>query len=223
MATDTNHNYTAAGDWRTPLRLAMLRALAVTSGLMALGAFVGLVWQYLATDALVWALVGAVAAFVLGTFAAALWGYTGNLQWALWQIETETGEDLDGDGQIGQPERPRVRLMPLTAGGQKQEPVAWVDDTEENEPTPIIDGFDLDVVDVAAFLAEAGRRGLTAAAWLKPGQARYKLPSGVKVSRGVWERATRELLRLGWAENTGGGLVMTRKTPELLRQLEAMI
>lgn len=209
-----------AVDWRTALRLALLRTLAVGAALISLAAFGALGWLYVSTRQAPYLAAGGAVLLIGGTFVVALWAYTSNVRrhtW--WQEELRAGLDLDGDGVLGRPEPRRLRLVAVRANGQVQEPVIMAEQDTEETPA-LLEGFELDPIDLAAFLAEAGRRGLTKNAWLPPGRPRYKLPSGQRVTRGVWDRVTAELVRLGWAENTPGGLRLTRRTVDLLRELE---
>lgn len=75
-------------------------------------------------------------------------------------------------------------------GGHEPEPFPDVDD----EPTEVPDELDLELAD---FLAEAMRRGLSRRAWLGAGASRHQLPTtGRRVTRPVYdaliEKATQE-------------------------------
>jgi len=214
----------AATAWRTARQLAWLRTLAVTVALVTMAGGAALAYRYSQARDWPW-LAGAAAVVVIGaTFSMALWRYTSEVQAATWQREHEIGTDIDGDGVIGRPEPPerRARFVPLTANGESVDPLWIWDGPEAQRQAVILDGFDLEAGDVAAFLAEASRRGLAASAWLRPGASRFELPSGSRVTRGVWDRCTAELVRIGWAENATSGLEFQRRLPDMRREIESM-
>jgi len=200
------------------VKLALLRGLAVV---VALGTVTGagaLALEYINTEALLWAGGAFALALVGGVVALAMWTGAGAVEAHTWARELAAGQDLDGDGYVGEPKRQRIRLVPLSAHGRNAEPLVMYEEEQADEPE--VDGFGLVASDVAAFIAEAGRRGLAKSAWLQAGRDRYKLPSGATVTRGTWDRCTGELRRLGWAVDTGNGLQFVQRTGEMLRQLD---
>jgi len=215
-----------AGDWRAPLQGAKLRSMAVVVGLgtvALVGALVDAarltVNAHGVTAANHWAVMGAIMALAVGaTFVSTLWRYTSHVKRYTWDMERRQSLDLDGDGVIGKPERKRVRLVNVTSQGKRQEPIAVFDD--EPDEAPILEGFEVDAADLAAFLQEAGARGLSRRAWLKSGEPRFKLPSGQRVRSGQWKSITGELVRNGWAESDNQGTRLTVPVGELLRRLE---
>ena len=80
-----------AYDWRSPLRYALLRSLAVIVALSTVATIGGLVWAY-AGEPAPWLLALAAVALVVGaTFTAALWAATNAVKRATWDQERRQG------------------------------------------------------------------------------------------------------------------------------------
>ena len=93
----------------------------------------------------------------------------------LWELETITRADLDGDGVTGEPEREPLRLAYVHDAGRHRRLHA--------------------AADLRYFLREAySERGTTWRAW-----EGTRLPSGREVTRLVWERFNQMLLNAGLA------------------------
>lgn len=189
----------AATYWRSALRMATLRALVVLSGMAAIAAGAG------AAVALVEGIEAAAAglallAVVIGVWAISLNSYTTSVARATWyQIEQARGEDLDGDGYIGDPTRT------VKVGGK--EPTEITLDLPPSSITraPILRPFGVSAPDLVSFLFEAKlSRGLQERQWVGKGVRVYVLPSGTRVTQELFRTLVAECAKVGWAAKEAG-------------------
>jgi len=207
-----------AMDWKTPLRLALLNAIAVLAWFISTALVIVAGWQWHETGQSMWALF-AIPAIVFVVFGLALWHYTDQVAWSVWVIEEATGQDLDGDGIIGQP--PQYRDIPLTANGERQQPIILEGPQHEKpEPPPpvFVRGLGMTPDDVVAFLNEAQKvRGLSRSKWIgAPKRQRWAFPSGKAITRGDYDK----ILEFGternwWTTTNGRPTEWIVKAPEL--------
>lgn len=150
-------------------------------------------------------LMGALVAMVwVVTYAMALRADTDQVRAATWRQELAAGEDLDGDGWVGDP----TRGLRVTRG----------DTTEEIEldlparsamGAPVIPAWGVSLPDLMAVLFEADLvRGLQERAWVpskdRPEVEAFVLPSGQKLTVGMFRQVLGELGKRGWAEKLNG-------------------
>lgn len=173
------------------------------AGILALGvgALLSVVLAGFLAVGSMWDKVGAwsVAVGALGGLVVFVWqvwaGF--DLRRALWLAEAGLHVDLDGDGKKGKPERAII----LNVGGQTGG--AALADGGDHQPQRADVTSPRD--DLYAFLVRCYTAGPGRSAWLRPGQNRLTLPSGVGVTRGVYDGYMADLAAAGIVVKNGNG------------------
>lgn len=188
------------GYYKNARNVAGLKLQTAAEGLAAIGvAGVG-VYGAVELDAL-WPLaVGGTVALLTAVHTLALRQHTQDVVADLWRHEMEAGRDLDGDGVVGRPTIQRSTRY-INIGGE-MEPFAEEEERETGPgiPVELVDGFDLTPRDLADLVEFAASRGLG-----KRQLVKLELPSGLRVTNGIWERFTQEAARRGWINSGGNG------------------
>lgn len=193
----------AAGSHLSPHRLAMQRvraAIGVLVGLSMLTASIAIAAQI---DQPLAVLAGVVALVICAIYTVSVWQDVDNVRHALWSRETATGQDIDGDGVVGNPTRTVGHVMRIGTGATQQ--VVTLPDLH---PVPVresLAGFPaapaISPNDVVFILNNAAADGLTFRAWDK-----RRLPSGVVITRSkdndVWGGILDGLLAWNFAQAT---------------------
>jgi hypothetical protein len=104
---------------------------------------------------------------------------------ATWAREEDTGEDITGDGYIGDP----FNKVQVNRGGQTVDEVIVPHPAHSAKHEPKLEGWGVSASDLVAFVfeAEAGR-GLNERAWVGEGVARFHLPSGAVVTQPLFRQ-----------------------------------
>ena len=190
------------GYYKNARNVAGLKLQTAAEGLAAALAAGAAVYGAVELQAL-WPLaLGGTAALLTLVHARALREHTQDVVADLWRRELAAGRDLDGDGHVGEPPQRVTRYISIAG---QMEPFV-----DEDEPQPVHDqrqvvmdvvpGFEMSPRDLAELVELAQQRGL--------GRSRLvgaRLSRGVKISKGDWERFTREAARRGWIEPGGNG------------------
>ena len=184
--------------------------------------------KYVAAIVLVLALLGAVAwdvagvdpvdvlifvavAVVIGVlvtlwhwstvYADALRRDTEEARRATWQHEMNAGEDLTGDGYIGNPFRD-IQVRRKT-GNVEQVPFSHPPNSQRGEP--IMEGWGVSKSDLVAILYEAElSRGLQERAWVGDGVDKFPLPSGKVVTQTIFRNVQAALAEHDMASKPAG-------------------
>lgn len=122
-----------------------------------------------------------LAAVWIATYAWALRRDTAAVRRATWAAELDSGDDIDGDGQVGPP-RPVGHVVRIN--GPKPAEVVLPDLDPPRQLAPLVEFPAQPPVtanDVIFILSEAARRGLTFRGW-----ERQRLPSGAEIDRALW-------------------------------------
>lgn len=157
----------------------------------------------------------------LVTYARALRADTQQVRWTTWRQEQAAGEDLDGDGYVGDP----TRQIRVTRGDQ-------VEEIEVDLPArsaagaPVIPAWGVSLPDLMAVLFEADLvRGLQERAWVpsskRPEVEAFTLPSGQRLTVGMFRQVLAELGRRGWAEKLNGRWELAILPEQVAQQLKA--
>lgn len=145
------------------------------------------------------AVLGTQAAAVgltwLVTYARALRSDTRQVRWTTWRQEQQAGEDLDGDGYVGDPTRGiRVRV------GDQVEEIEVDLPARSAMGAPVIPAWGVSAPDLVAILFEADLvRGLQERAWVGKDVTPFTLPSGGRVTQSMFRQVLGELAERGWA------------------------
>jgi hypothetical protein len=140
-------------------------------------------------------------ALALGVFAALLtgavvlavrvsWVYSHELRLATrateratWAVEEAAGQDLTGDGYIGDPFR--GIKVPRKGGGTDE--ITFSHPPASRRGEPIMEGWGVSKSDLVAMLYEAEMvRGLQERAWVGDGVERFVMPSGKQVTQSIF-------------------------------------
>jgi hypothetical protein len=154
--------------------LLMLAALAMRH-------LAGLAWSEIAADlaaALAIGLLWLMAVYVI-SYARTLRNDNAAVRARTWLLEEQTGQDLDGDGQIGQPS-PVGHVMKI--GGAKPREMVLPDLDPPCETRPLV-RFPVPANDVIYILSRAARDGLGFRDW-----EGHRLPSRAVIDRPLWGR-----------------------------------
>lgn len=212
----------AAGYHLTPGRLAMQNVKAYLSLCLAIAAAVGGIAAAL-DQRQIWPLaVGLVSAIAAVIYASSLRSGVVNVQrqlwtdaqrqWYTWQRELATGDDIDGDGHIGQPPSVVVgRILPVGKGDNS----VTLPDLNPVPQAIALNGFPTDPPiapnDVVYILTHAAAGdGLSFRSWDK-----RRLPSGAEIKRDLWAGILDGLLQWHMAtasETTDGRRVVTLRS-----------
>jgi hypothetical protein len=195
----------AATYWRSALRMATLRALVVIAAIMAIAAALGAVLLIEQAPAATAGL--GLLAVVIAVFAISLNAYTTAVARATWyQLEQETGQDLDHDGYVGDP----TRTVRVAGNGKREEHDILLDlPAGTAQRAPILRPFGISAPDLVSFLFEAKlNRGLQERQWLDRSRP-YVLPSGQRVSQDMFRTLLEEFGKVGWATKTAGRWELT--------------
>lgn len=206
----------AATYWRSALRMAALRALVVIGAIVAISAAGGAVLLIEPAPAAAAAL--GLLAVVIGVFAFSLNAYTTAVAKATWyQLEQETGQDLDHDGYVGDP----ARTVRVRGNGKREEQNILLDlPAGTAQRAPILRPFGISAPDLVSFLFEAKlNRGLQERQWLDKARP-YVLPSGQRVSQDMFRSLIDEFAKVGWATKTAGRWELTVDPDEVARHLQ---
>jgi hypothetical protein len=104
---------------------------------------------------------------------------------ATWAKEEERGEDLTGDGYIGDP----FNRVKVKRGGQVVDEVIVPHPSHSAKHEPVMQGWGVSASDLVAFVFEAERdRGLNERAWVDKGVQRFHLPSGAVVTQPLFRQ-----------------------------------
>lgn len=190
------------GYYKNARNVAGLKLQTAAEGLAAAGMAGAAVWGAVQLDAL-WPLaVGGIAALLTAVHTLALRQHTADVVADLWRHEIEAGRDLDGDGIIGAPPRRVTRYIEI--GGQMEPFVEEDAPAQPGQPQQVVidrvPGFEMSPRDLADLVELAEQVGLGRSKLV--GQ---RLPSGMRVSKGDWERFTAEAARREWIERGGNG------------------
>ena len=134
------------------------------------------------------------------TYAEALRNDTDEARRATWQRELDTGQDVDGDGVIGNPFRNiQVRRRDRT------EDMAFSHPPSSLRGEPIMDGWGVSQSDLVAMLYEAEMsRGLQERAWVGDSVDKFTLPSGKQVTQTVFRNVLAALAEHDMASKPAG-------------------
>ena len=140
--------------WRDVLSVEMAAAVGVQA------AVVGIIW--------------------MATYAMALRSDTREVRVATWRQEMALGQDLDGDGQIGQPKAADPVGHVVRIGGSAPKNVTLPDLDPPRSAAPLV-RFPITPNDVVYVLSRAAKKGLGFREWQG-----HRLPSGTVVGRPLW-------------------------------------
>jgi hypothetical protein len=184
------------GYHRNADNLARLRAKAILADIAAGALIAAGIYVAIHTGQPAALLPFAVAAVAALVYGVSLWTYTTEVRHNLWRQEQAAGQDLDGDGHIGQPRKPRVRHINIAG-----QPVPFAeDDDDDPPPTDLVPGFELSPRDLHDLVEYAASRGL--------GRSKLvgiTLPSGTRISKSRWETWNTEAAQRGWITPGGNG------------------
>lgn len=166
-------------------------------------------------------MAGAVLFTWVLTYARALQSDTRQVRRQTWQQEQAAGADLDGDGYVGDP----TRQIRVTRGDQ-------VEEIELDLPArsamgaPVIAAWGVSAPDLVSILFEADRsRGLQEREWIpskqRPEVEYFVLPSGQKLTVGMFRQVLAELGNRGWAEKLNGRWELLVLPEQVAQQLKA--
>lgn len=172
----------AAGYHLTPSRIAMQRVKAYIAAILGLAAIAGSVYIATELDAPAVVLLGLAVAIGCVIYAWTIVGDTENVRRELWQRENADGQDIDGDGHIGQPPVVVGRIIPI---GHSDRTVTLPDLAPPPQRIALA-GFPTDPPvspnDVVFILTHAAAGdGLGFRQWDK-----RRLPGGAEISRDLW-------------------------------------
>lgn len=181
-------------------------------------------WQDVLSTGLL-AVLGTQAAAVglawLVTYARALRADTRQVRWTTWRQEQAAGEDLDGDGYVGDP----TRQIRVTRGDQVEEIELDLPARSAMGAT-VIPAWGVSVPDLVSILFEADRsRGLQEREWIpskqRPEVEAFTLPSGQKLTVGMFRQVLAELGNRGWAEKLNGRWELLILPEQVAQQLKS--
>lgn len=190
------------GYYKNARNVAGLKVQTAAEGLAAAGLAGAAIYGAVELQAL-WPLaVGGTATVLTLVHTLALRQHTEDVVADLWKHEVAAGRDLDGDGIIGAPPKRVTRYIEI--GGQMEPFVEEDAPAQPGQPQQVVidlvPGFEMSPRDLADLVELAEQVGL--------GRAKLvgtRLPSGMKISKGDWERFTAEAARRGWIERGGNG------------------
>ena len=177
--------------------------VVVTVGVVAVYQFANVNDDDLALGALAALLVGAVAVAWRSAwvYADKLRAATAATERATWAREVERGEDIDGDGVVGDPFRGIT--VPRKGGGT--ETITFSHPPSSQRGEPILDGWGICASDLVAMLYEAEMsRGLGEREWVGPGVAKFTLPSGKQVTQSMFRGVQAALAEHDMASKPAG-------------------
>jgi hypothetical protein len=198
--TDPSTPPSFGGYYKNARNVANLKLQAAAEGLVAVGlAGVG-VYGAVELQALWPVAVGGTAALLTAVHTLALRQHTQDVVADLWRHEMAAGRDLDGDGEIGPPRRV-TRYISI---GGEMEPFVEEDEAgaggQQQVMIDLVPGFEMSPRDLAELVELAATRGLGRGKLMGA-----SLGSGSRVSKGMWERFTREAGERGWIEPGANG------------------
>lgn len=190
------------GYYKNARNVAGLKLQTAAEGLAAAAVAGTAVYGAVELQAL-WPLaVGGTVSLLMLVHTLALRQHTQDVVVDLWRHELDAGRDLDGDGHVGAPPQ---RVMRYISIGGRLEPFVEEDETrpadaQQQVVIDLVPGFEMSPRELAELVELAAARGL--------GRSRLvgaRLSSGARISKGDWERFTREAARRGWIERGGNG------------------
>lgn len=182
----------------------LLWAVAVVALLLvaalAMRHVAGLAWSEIAADLAAALAVGVVWLLVVYvvSYARTLRNDNAAVRARTWLLEEQTGQDLDGDGQVGQPQE--VGHV-LRIGGKKQKDVV-LPDLAPPRQVQVLTRFPVSPNDVIYILTRANQDGLGFREW-----DGHRLPSGATVDRPLWTRIIDGMVdwEMAWAVTDAAG------------------
>jgi len=176
-----NHARAEAAQW-APIAGSVVLGLAVAVYLLSDVDFLKLV-------------LGVFAALLIGAVVLAVrvsWVYSHELRLATrateratWAKESQLGEDLTGDGYVGDP----FNRVKVKREGDTVAEVIVPHPSHSAKHEPKMEGWGVSASDLVAFVFEAERgRGLNERAWVGEGVARFSLPSGAVVTQPLFRQ-----------------------------------
>lgn len=159
--------------------VAVLLLLLVAG--LAMRHLAGLAWSEIAADlaaALAVGLLWLMAVYVV-SYARTLRNDNAAVRARTWLLEEQSGQDLDGDGQVGPPQE--VGHV-LKIGGKRPRNVVLPDMAPPRQ-TKVLTKFPVSPNDVVYILTRAGEDGLGFREW-----DGHRLPSGATVDRPLWTK-----------------------------------
>lgn len=173
----------AAGYHLTPSRIGKERVKAYAVAVLGLAAIAGSIYVASELDAAPVVLLGLAIAIGCAIYTWTVVGDTENVRRQLWQREDAAGQDLDGDGHVGQPPVVTVgRILPI---GHSDHTVTLPDLAPPPQRIALA-GFPTDPPvapnDVVYILTHAtAGDGLGFRQWDK-----RRLPGGAEIRRDLW-------------------------------------
>lgn len=164
----------------------------------------------------------AVAAAWVLTYARSLRADTLQVRRQTWQQELADDEDHDGDGFVGDPTR---GITVRHHDGQEE--VIEVDLPARSAPgAPVIPAWGVSLPDLVAILFEADlSRGLQERAWVpskkQPLVTAFVLPSGQRVTQGMFRQVLAEMDSRGWAVKSAGRWELAVEPEAVAKALKA--
>jgi len=148
---------------------------------LAMRHLAGLAWSEIAADlaaALTVGLLWLMVVYVI-SYARTLRNDNAAVRTRTWLMEEQTGQDLDGDGQVGQPQEVG-HVMKI--GGKKPKDVV-LPDLAPPKQAQVLRRFPVSPNDVIYILTRANHDGLGFREW-----DGHRLPSGATVDRPLWTK-----------------------------------
>jgi len=196
QARQTAKNQATSTTMLWGVAVAALLALAA----LAMRNLAGLAWSEIAADlaaALAVGLLWLVGVYVV-SYARTLRNDNQAVRARTWLLEQELGKDLDGDGQVGQPQ-PVGHVLKI--GGSKPADVVLPDLDPPRSARPLV-RFPVPPNDVIDVLTQATKKGLGFRQW-----DGYRLPSGSVVDRPLWKQIIDGMVdwEMVWASTDAAG------------------
>lgn len=156
-------------------------AVLLVVAALAMRHLAGLAWSEIAADLVAALAVGLMwlATVYVISYARTLRNDNQAVRARTWLLEEQIGQDLDGDGQVGQPQ-PVGHVVRI--GGNKPASVVLPDLDPPRAAPPLV-RFPVPANDVIYVLSRAKSNGLGFRDW-----EGHRLPSGAVVDRPLWGR-----------------------------------
>lgn len=203
MAEKDEIQFYAAGYHLTPFRLAIQVMVALVGVFLALALLIGGAYGWMETDSLLWLLLWLGSALlVVGAWS--MLSDIGRVRKTLWhELELRHNVDIDGDGHVGPPPRPVVRTVLIN--GDEPEVMGVEVPLEGEEGAPVLEDFGLTAEDVRELVFLAKQAGSLSRSVLVPAGRKFKLGSGTRVTRGVYDGWMEGMRKWHWVEQDGAG------------------
>lgn len=175
-------------------------AVLLVVAALAMRHLAGLAWSEIAADLVAALAVGLLwlAAVYVISYARTLRNDNAAVRARTWLLEQELGRDLDGDGQVGQPQ-PVGHVVKI--GGSKPASVVLPDLDPPRSAAPLV-RFPVPANDVIYILTRAATEGLGFREW-----DGHRLPGGTVVDRPLWTQIIDGMVdwEMVWASTDAAG------------------